>query len=151
MSNGEVLVALLGAGREQLPALRSARSLGLKVVALDGQATAPGLKEADQSFVLDLSDEAEVIELLAKSGISAVIPAPIGRMLTTVGAVNDALGLRGTSAEAARACVDTLRSGRSRSWAPSAASEGSSEPRRASGSGAETPTVHSETLAWFRK
>ncbi len=109
MSNGEVLVALLGAGREQLPALRSARSLGLKVVALDGQATAPGLKEADQSFVLDLSDEAEVIELLAKSGISAVIPAPIGRMLTTVGAVNDALGLRGTSAEAARACVDKAR------------------------------------------
>ena len=86
MSNGEVLVALLGAGREQLPALRSARSLGLKVVALDGQATAPGLKEADQSFVLDLSDEAEVIELLAKSGISA-----------------------GTSAEAARACVDKAR------------------------------------------
>jgi len=80
--------------------------LGLRVIAIDANPAAPGLSLADQGLVIDIAHEETVIKVAERGNVSLVIPAPIGRYLTTVGAVNDALGLRGITRQAAVNCVD---------------------------------------------
>lgn len=96
------------AGREQVASIRKARAMGLRVVAIDGAKDAPGLREADAAYVLDPGDEEAVVELARREKAELVLPVPIGRLLRTIGAVNDALGLRGVTKAAAVACADKL-------------------------------------------
>lgn len=98
----------IGAGPEQVPAILKARDLGLRVLALDGNPDAPGLSMADDGQVIDISDEEAVVGAAMACGISLVLPAPVGRYLTSVGAVNDRLGLRGISRRAAANCADKV-------------------------------------------
>jgi biotin carboxylase len=47
---------ILGAGRPQLPAYRTARGRGLRTIALDANAAAPGMALADTSYAVDPTD-----------------------------------------------------------------------------------------------
>ncbi|MFT4089219.1 MAG: ATP-grasp domain-containing protein [Asticcacaulis sp.] len=96
----------IGAGPEQLHAIRTAKRMGLKVVAVDRDASAPGMAEADEAHVLSTDRAPEIVELARQSDIKLILPAPIGRFLTTVGYVNDQLGLKGVGEAAALNCVD---------------------------------------------
>jgi len=96
----------VGAGPEQLSAIRRAQALGGRVLALDGNPQAPGLALADEAQVLDIRDAEAVVAWARARGVDLTLPAPIGRWLTTQAAVHDALGLRGVSLSAARLCTD---------------------------------------------
>lgn len=98
--------AVIGASSESIYTIQKARELGLYVIALDGNPEAPGLKAADASFVVDIRDPEKVFEILDKNKPDVVLPVPIGRYLTTTGAVNDKYGLVGVSADAAEICTD---------------------------------------------
>lgn len=98
--------AVIGAGAESLYTIKKAHEYGINVTALDGSPKAAGLNEADTSMVVDISDEKAVIEALKRKNPDFVLTAPIGRYLTTIGAVNDALGLPGISREMAVLCTD---------------------------------------------
>jgi biotin carboxylase len=102
-------VLSIGAGIEQVPSIIEARRRGFHVTAFDGDPAAAGLAEADEGVVVDISDERAVIERARVIAPDFVVPVPIGRFLITVGAVNDALGLRGISRAAAVACADKAR------------------------------------------
>jgi biotin carboxylase len=104
---------LIGAGQEQLPVIDVAHELDVAVVAIDGDAAAPGLAAADTAYVLDLRDIAAIVDRARSHACRFVLPAPIGAFLVTVGAVNDALGFRGLSEQAALRCVDKERAARS--------------------------------------
>lgn len=109
MSNSGLFdVMCIGAGPEQLPGIRVALAMGLSVIALDGDPAAPGLAAADRGIHVDLRDTEAVVGIAKQAGVRAVIPVPLGSILVAVGAVNDALGLRGVSAKAARLCTDKL-------------------------------------------
>ena len=101
--------AIIGAGSEALHTIKKAHEHGLSITALDGNPDAAGLKEADTPIVVDISDEKATIETLKKEKPDFVLTAPIGRYLTTAGAVNDALGLPGISREMAVLCTDKLK------------------------------------------
>lgn len=103
---------LIGAGQEQVPVIDIAHELDVAVVAVDGDAAAPGFAGADASYALDLRDIDGIIDRARAHGCSFVLPAPIGAFLVTVGAVNDALGFRGVSERAALNCVDKERANR---------------------------------------
>ena len=96
----------IGAGPEQLPSITIARNLGLHVIAVDSNPQAPGLSAAQMGYVVNIAHEEVVLSLVRELRISLVIPTPLGRFLTTVGAVNDALGLRGITRQAAVHCTD---------------------------------------------
>lgn len=98
--------AVIGASSESIYTISKAKELGLEVIALDGNPDAPGLKEADTSFVVDIRDHKKVFEILDNNRPDIVLPVPIGRYLTTTGAVNDRYGLCGVSYEAANNCTD---------------------------------------------
>lgn len=98
--------AVIGASSESIYTIQKARELGLYVIALDGNPEAPGLNAADASFVVDIRDPEKVFEILDKNKPDVVLPVPIGRYLTTTGAVNDKYGLVGVSADAAEICTD---------------------------------------------
>ena len=100
--------AVIGASSESIYVINKAKELGLKVIALDGNPEAPGLKAADASFVVDIRDPQKVFEILDRDGNKpdVVLPVPIGRYLTTTGAVNDKYNLCGVSFDAANVCTD---------------------------------------------
>ncbi len=98
--------AVIGASSESIYGINKAKELGMEVIALDGDPKAPGLTAADKSYVVDIRDPEKVLEILDSQKPDVIIPVPIGRYLTTTGYVNDAYGLTGVSAEAARLCTD---------------------------------------------
>jgi biotin carboxylase len=99
-------VLCIGAGIEQLPVIRLARQMGLHVTAVDGDPEAIGLQAADRSRVMDLRNSDAVIQFAREMNTRCLLPVPLGAILTTVGAVNDALKFRGISEASARACTD---------------------------------------------
>lgn len=98
--------AVIGAGEESLYTIKKAHEYGIHVTALDGNPKAAGLQEADTAMVVDISDEKAVMEALRRKTPDFVLTAPIGRYLTTIGAVNDELGLPGISHKMAVLCTD---------------------------------------------
>ncbi|MBP5608605.1 MAG: ATP-grasp domain-containing protein [Lachnospiraceae bacterium] len=98
--------AVIGAGSESIFAIRKAQALGLKVIALDGDPNAAGLKYADVSFVVDIRDNDKTAEILDKYRPDIILPVPIGRYLITAGAMNDRYGLKGVSYNSADLCTD---------------------------------------------
>lgn len=97
---------IIGASGEALHTIRTAKEQGLVVTAIDGNPEAAGLKEADEAFVINISDEEESIQEVKKIQPDFLLTVPIGRYLTTTGAVNDALGLPGISRQEAQNCTD---------------------------------------------
>ena len=57
---------IIGASGEALHTIRTAKEQGLVVTAIDGNPEAAGLKEADEAFVINISDEEETIQAVKK-------------------------------------------------------------------------------------
>ena len=100
---------IIGAGEEALHTIEKAHNLGIQIIALDGNPKAAGLSAADKGLVVDISNETETIRTVRKEQPDFVLTVPIGRYLTTIGAVNDALGLSGITGEMAVLCTDKYR------------------------------------------
>lgn len=98
--------AVIGAGNESLHTIHKARELGQGVIALDGNPRAVGLTAADKGIHVDIADEQQTVAVLRREKIDYLLTPPIGRVLTSVGAVNDALHLPGIGREAALLCTD---------------------------------------------
>ncbi|MGH3104588.1 MAG: ATP-grasp domain-containing protein [Gaiellaceae bacterium] len=94
-------VLFVGAGRHQRRAILRARELGLRVVAVDRSAQAPGLGEADVGEVVDFSDVEAVVEVGRRHGVDGVLTVSADRAVPVVAAVADVLGLPGIGTETA--------------------------------------------------
>ena len=123
-------VLFVGAGRHQRRAIAQARARGLRVVAVDRNAEAPGLAEADVAEVVDFTAVPEVLEVAQRVGVDGVLTVSADRAVPVVAAVAEALGLPGIGTQTAhllthkRAMRDALgahglcRSRRTRAFAP---------------------------------
>lgn len=99
-------LGIIGASSEAIHTIEKAKELGIEVAAFDGNPDADGLKYADIPIVVNISNEEETISVVKNLGVDFIQTVPIGRYLTTTGAVNDALGLPGITKAMASRCTD---------------------------------------------
>lgn len=101
---------IIGASKESIFAINVAKSMGMQVLAFDGNKDAEGLSVADEAYVVDIRQPELIYEILDKKQITrenaVVIPVPIGRYLISAGAVDDHYGLIGLSEHTANLCTD---------------------------------------------
>jgi biotin carboxylase len=97
----ERTLLFVGAGIHQRRAIARARALGLRVVAVDGDPNAAGLREADVAEVVDIRDVEALVELGRRHGVAGVVTISADRAVPIVAAVADELGLPGIGNETA--------------------------------------------------
>ena len=106
MNTADLLV--VGAGRGQIPAIEAAQGLGLRVVVVDRDPSAPGMTLADQGLVVDVTDIDGVVRVARDFGVRGALTMQSDLPVEAVGAVNDALGLRGVTADVAYRCSNKV-------------------------------------------
>jgi biotin carboxylase len=88
-------VLFVGAGRHQRRAIVQAKERGLRVAAVDRNAEAPGLAEADLRRVVDFSDVRAVLKAVARLRLDGVLTVAADRAVPVVAAVAEARALPG--------------------------------------------------------
>lgn len=95
-------VLFVGAGRHQRRAILQARERGLRVVAVDRNADAPGLRLADTPEVVDFADVAAVEAVARRHSVDGVLTVSADRAVPVVAAVAERLGLPTIGTDVAR-------------------------------------------------
>lgn len=102
-------ILIVGAGFGQLPAIIKAKEMGLNVVTIDRNPDALGMKLADHSYCVDVVDINETIKIARKHKIDGVLTLQTDLPVPTVGAVVDALNLKGSGFEVAERCSNKIK------------------------------------------
>ncbi|HUF00941.1 MAG TPA: hypothetical protein VMN35_00820 [Gaiellaceae bacterium] len=101
-------VLFVGAGRHQRRAIDHARDRGLRVVAVDRNAAAPGLALADTAEVIDFTDVGAVTDVARRERVHGVLTVSADRAVPVVAAVAEVLGLPGIGTATARRMTHKL-------------------------------------------
>ncbi|HEX3057670.1 MAG TPA: ATP-grasp domain-containing protein [Gaiellaceae bacterium] len=94
-------VLFVGAGRHQRRAIVRAKELKLRVVAVDRNPDALGLKEADIAKVVDYADPSAVIKAVSRIKLDGVLTVSADSAVPAVAAIAQELGLPGIGVETA--------------------------------------------------
>jgi biotin carboxylase len=94
-------VLFVGAGRHQRRAILRAKELGLRVLAVDRNPDALGLREADEAFVVEFSDVAAALSAVEGVEFDGVLTVSADRAVPVVAAIAEARGLPGIGTETA--------------------------------------------------
>lgn len=89
---------VLGAGRLQVPAIEVGRSLGLRVVAADGDPGAVGLAMADRARVVQIADPSACLAVAREERIDGVLHICSEVAMPALGLINGEMGLCGPDA-----------------------------------------------------
>lgn len=102
----EKTIMFVGAGPYQLPGIEKAKEMGLKVVAVDRDKNAPGLKIADIPVELDIKDIEGCIDIAKKNKINGVLTIASDIAVPTVAMIAKELSLPGISPEVAKTATN---------------------------------------------
>ena len=86
-------VLFVGAGRHQRRAIAQARDRGLRVVAVDRNAAAPGLELADVAEVVDFADVDAVEDVARRHEVDGALTVSADRAVPIVATVTERLAL----------------------------------------------------------
>lgn len=101
-------ILFVGAGRHQRRALARLRELGVRLVAVDRNPEAPGLRLADHAEAVDVLEVPAVVEAGRRHGVDGVMTYAADRAVPVVAAVAEALGLPGIGAETAHLMTNKI-------------------------------------------
>jgi biotin carboxylase len=101
-------ILFIGAGRHQRRAVERLRELGVRVVAVDRNAAAPGLAVADVGEVVDFGDVQAAAQVGRRHGAHGVMTFAADRAVPVVAAVAEALGLPGIGGETAHVMTNKI-------------------------------------------
>jgi len=93
---------VLGAGISQVPLIRTAKAMGLEVIVASCSGDYPGFRYADRVYEVDTTDIEGILRVARAERVSGVCTTGTDVAVRAVGAVCDALGLKGLSERAAR-------------------------------------------------
>jgi len=99
-------VLFLGASVSQVEAIRRARDLGHRVVAIDADPDAVGFADADVAETIDFSNVEDVIAVARRHRVDAVLAVSTDRAVPIAAAVAQQLGLPGVDPTTAHAMTD---------------------------------------------
>jgi biotin carboxylase len=105
--DGKTLL-FVGAGRHQRRAIERVRELGVRVVAVDRNAEAPGLAAADVGEVVDFADVAAAAEAGRRHSVDGVMTVAADRAVPIVAAVAEELGLPGIGRDVAHRMTNKI-------------------------------------------
>jgi len=101
-------ILFVGAGRNQRRAIRRVRELGVRVVAVDKNADAPGFADADAHEAVDFAD-AEAVAVVGRAhGADGVMTLAADRAVPIVARVAELLGLPGIGSDAAHLATNKI-------------------------------------------
>ncbi len=99
-------ILILGAGEEQVPAIREALMLGLDPIVFDGNVDSPGFREVTKYATVDIKNPKAVLLELGKRGFSPIgIFSHAVEIPEVVSEVANHLGLRSIPLNVARRCT----------------------------------------------
>jgi biotin carboxylase len=101
-------VLFIGAGRHQRRALERLHELGVRVVAVDRNAGAPGLAVADVGEVVEFGNVEAIAEVGRRHGVEGVMTFAADRAVPVVAGVAQALGLPGIGTETAHLMTNKI-------------------------------------------
>jgi biotin carboxylase len=101
-------ILILGAGIEQTIAIELAKEMGLKVIAVDGNPNAPGLKVADVGLHADIKNVKAMIKIGKKYRVDGVMTHAV-EVPQVVAKVAKALNLPGLDPEVAERATNKLK------------------------------------------
>lgn len=97
-------ILILGAGFGQVPAIKKAKKLGMRVVCIDKNPKAQGMRLADYAYDIDIIDFNGALEIAKKHQVNGVMTMQSDIAVPTMGYINDQLKLNGVSLDVANAC-----------------------------------------------
>lgn len=100
---------VIGASEEAVYAIQVAKKMGVKTIAIDGNPAAKGLDVADETYIVDISNEEKVKEIVKKKKLDFLIPVPVGKMLYMSGKINEIFQLPGVKEEASLYSTDKYK------------------------------------------
>jgi biotin carboxylase len=100
-------ILIVGAGLEQILAIREATKLGLKVAACDGNPSAPGFKEAEESHVLDIRNPEKLASLARRLQVDGIFCHAV-EIPDVISHVAAELGLPGLNPSAAETATNKI-------------------------------------------
>ena len=92
---------VLAAGILQVPVIKKAKTMGIFVIAADGDPNAVGLQFADKAIVMNITSEEDVFRVAREERIDGVIHPCSEVSMNVMGRINDELGLSGITREQA--------------------------------------------------
>jgi biotin carboxylase len=101
-------ILFVGAGRNQRRAIARVRELGVRVVAVDRNADAPGFAEADVAEAVDFADPEAVAVVGRAHGVDGVMTLAADRAVPVVARVAELLGLPGIGSETAHLATNKI-------------------------------------------
>jgi carbamoylphosphate synthase large subunit len=103
----EKFVLILGAGYEQLPIYNLCKKKSLKIIAIDKNVNAPGLKLADFKISTSLRNDKDIVKKIKNSKKNIVAVLTMANDIPLVQyKISKALNLKGISACSAKLCSD---------------------------------------------
>lgn len=99
----------VAAGQAQVTAIKEARSFGHYVVAMDGDAAAPGLAEADEYRVANILDPDAIIAVLRETRAEGIVSISCESAMEAVAIACQVLGIPGIPLAAAQVSRSKLR------------------------------------------
>jgi carbamoylphosphate synthase large subunit len=103
----EKFVLILGAGYEQLPIYNLCKKKSLKIIAIDKNVNAPGLKLADYKISTSLRNDKDIVKKIKNSKKNIVAVLTMANDIPLIQyKISKALNLKGISASSAKLCSD---------------------------------------------
>ena len=97
---------ILGAGIYQVPLIKKAKELGYHTIVVSYPGPYPGFAAADEVLYLDTTDSEAILDAARKLNIKGICTTGTDVAMSSIGLVNDTLGLSGISGQAARVLTD---------------------------------------------
>jgi biotin carboxylase len=102
----EKWIMILGGGLHQIPIIKTAKTMGLKVIVIDNDKNSPGFFIADESYDIDVMEYEKILQIAKSKNIIGITTMVSNLGMRTVAYVAEKMNLKSISLKSARIATD---------------------------------------------